>query len=45
LHLEFVLSVESTLTPSLWSTFFSRMDDGVTWLHSSHKDELDEMLA
>ena len=45
LHLEFVLYVESTVTPSLWSTFFSRMDDGVSWLYSRHKDELEEMLA
>lgn len=44
LYFEFVLYVESTLTPSLWSSFFGKADDGITWIYGRHKDELAELI-
>jgi hypothetical protein len=44
LYFEFVLYVEASLSPSLWSTFFVKADDGITWVFGRHKDELAELV-
>jgi hypothetical protein len=45
LYLEFVLYVEGELTPTLWSTFIAKADEGIAWLHSKHKAEFDDLIA
>jgi hypothetical protein len=45
LYLEFVLYFEAELTPSLWSTFVTKADEGIAWLNQKHKAEFDELIA
>lgn len=45
LYLEYVLCVESELTPSLWTSFVMKADEGIAWLHRQHKAEFDDMVA
>ena len=45
LYLEFVLYVEDELSPTLWSTFVTKADEGIAWLHSKHKADFDDLIA